>query len=196
MAMAMMVSTRLWLGGVISPHRDKALLQSLTDRVRKMALCRPLLLAVDGLPGYVKAFGRSFRSKVPRFGRQGRSKWHTWTEVAIVQVIKRRLPTGLQIERRIAQGDPKQVARLIAATQNGTGKLNTAYIERLNATFRAHLACLSRRTRHLAQQSATLTTGMFVVGCFYLVQADSVSKRKVRHYWGCERTNNTSQAKL
>ena len=167
MAMAMMVPTRLWLGGVISPHRDKALIQSLTDWVRKMALYRPLLLAVDGLPGYVKAFGRSFRSKIPRLGRQGRSKWHVWTEVAIVQVIKRRLPTGLQIERRVAQGNPEQVAGLIAATQNGSGKINTAYIERLNATFRAHLAWLSRRTRHLAQHSATLTAGMFVTGCFY-----------------------------
>jgi hypothetical protein len=29
-----------------------------------------------------------------------------------------------------------------------------------------------------------------------LVQADSVSKRKVRHHWGCEHTNNTSHAKL
>jgi hypothetical protein len=167
MALAMMVSTRLWLGGVISPKRDRILIQSLTDQVRQMALCRPLLLAVDGLPGYVKAFGRSFRTKLPRCGRQGRSKWHAWSQVAMVQVIKRRLPTGLEIERRIAQGNPDQVTRLIAATQNGSGVINTAYIERLNATFRAHLAWLSRRTRHLAQQSATLTAGMFVTGCFY-----------------------------
>jgi MOSC domain-containing protein YiiM len=30
----------------------------------------------------------------------------------------------------------------------------------------------------------------------FLVQADSVSKRKVRHYWGCEHTNNTSSTEL
>lgn len=167
LAMGIMVSTRLWLGGVISPHRDKALIQALADGVRQMAQCRPLLLAVDGLPGYLKAFGRAFRTKVPRFGRQGRAKWHAWSEVAIVQVIKRRLPTGLEIERRIAQGTLSQVADLIAATQHGSGVINTAYIERLNATFRAHLSWLSRRTRHLAQQSATLTAGMFITGCFY-----------------------------
>lgn len=167
MALAMMVPTRLWLGGVISPRRDTDLLQTLTDRVRQIALCRPLLLAVDGLPGYVKAFRRSFRSKIPRCGRRGRSKWHAWSEVAIVQVIKRRLPAGLAIERRIAQGDPQKVADLIATTQNGSGVINTAFIERLNATFRSHLAWLSRRTRHLAQQSATLAAGMFVTGCFY-----------------------------
>jgi transposase-like protein len=64
MAMAMMVSTRLWLGGVISPHRDKALIQALADKVRAMALCRPVLVAVDGLPSYVKAFQRAFRITV------------------------------------------------------------------------------------------------------------------------------------
>lgn len=167
MALAMMVPTRLWLGGVISPQRDKALLQRLTDKVRQMALCRPLLLAVDGLPGYVKAFGRSFRNKMPRFGRPGRCQWHTWSEVAIVQVIKRRLPDGLEIERRIAQGDPQQVDGLIAATQNGSGVINTAFIERLNATFRSRLSWLSRRTRHLAQQTTTLMAGMYVTGCLY-----------------------------
>lgn len=167
MALAMMVSTRLWLGGVISPRRDKRLLQSLTDKVRQMALCRPLLLAVDGLPGYVKAFGRSFRSKLPRWGQPGRCQWHAWSEVAIVQVIKRRLPSGLEVERRVAQGDPQQVEKLIATTQNGVGVINTAFIERLNATFRSRLSWLGRRTRHLAQQTATLTVGMYVTGCLY-----------------------------
>lgn len=167
MALAIMVPTRLWLGGVISPQRDMALLQRLTDKVRHMALCRPLLLAVDGLPGYVKAFGRSFRSKIPRFGQPGRCQWYAWSEVAIVQVIKRRLPTGLEIERRIAQGNPQQVISLIAVTQNGGGVINTAFIERFNATCRSRLSWLNRRTRHLAQQTATLTAGMYIIGCFY-----------------------------
>ena len=52
----------LWLGGVISARRDKALIQALVDKVRAIALCRPLLVAVDGLPSYVKAFQRAFRS--------------------------------------------------------------------------------------------------------------------------------------
>ena len=48
LAMAMMVPTRLWRGGVISPHRDHSLIQSLADQIRGVALCRPLLLAVEG----------------------------------------------------------------------------------------------------------------------------------------------------
>ena len=45
--------------------------------------------------------------------------------------------------------------------------INTAYIERLNATFRLRLSWLTRRTRTLAKQPETLTAGLFIVGCFY-----------------------------
>jgi hypothetical protein len=45
-AMAVMVSTRLWLGGEISPRRDKALIEALVGRIRAIALCRPILVAV------------------------------------------------------------------------------------------------------------------------------------------------------
>ena len=74
LGLALMVSTRLWLGGEISPHRDKALIEALVARVRAMALCRPVLIAVDGLPSYVGAFYRAFRSKLPRQGQLGRAK--------------------------------------------------------------------------------------------------------------------------
>ena len=167
LAMAIMVSTRLWLGGVISPQRDKVLIQALADRIRALALCRPLLLAVDGLPSYTKAFQRAFRAKVPRFGQKGRSRLYAWPDIAIVQVVKRRLPAGLEIQRRIVQGYPRQVDHLRQATQKAPGVINTAYIERLNATFRLRLVWLTRRTRTLAQQPETLAAGLFVVGCFY-----------------------------
>ena len=49
MTLAIWVPRRLWLGGVISPKRDLDLIQALADKVRSMALCHPLLLAVDGL---------------------------------------------------------------------------------------------------------------------------------------------------
>lgn len=167
MALAMMVSTRLWLGGGVSVARDKALIDQLAGRIRAVALCRPLLLAVDGLPSYVGAFQRAFRSKVPRLGQLGRCQLVAWPEIAIVQVIKRRLVTGLEIERRIVQGCTLQIERLRTLTQGASGVINTAYIERLNATFRQQMACLARRTRHLAQQQQTLVAGMFLVGCCY-----------------------------
>lgn len=48
MAMALMVSTRLWLGGVVGAHRDTGLIRQLADRVRACARPGALLVAVDG----------------------------------------------------------------------------------------------------------------------------------------------------
>ena len=146
MALALMVSTRLWLGGVVSAHRDGDLIAALVHQVRQMARCRPLLLAVDGLNTYVTAFQRAFRSPLPRQGASGRSHLIAWPDIAIVQVVKQRLAGQLVIDRRIVQGAPTMIAHLIQSTQ-GAGGINTAFIERLNATFRQRLSALARRTR-------------------------------------------------
>ena len=161
MALAMAVSTRLWLGGVVSRKRDLDLIQSLVDKVRAIALCRPLLLAADGLASYVTAFRMAFRSKLPHWpGEIGRCKMVSWSDIAIVQVVKQRVEGVLTVNRRIVQGSQEMVERLIKATQNGKGVINTAFIERLNATFRLRLNNLVRRTR-------TLVAGMYITGCFY-----------------------------
>ena len=168
MALAMAVPTRLWLGGVVSPKRDMELIQSMVDKVRAIALCRPLLLAADGLAIYVTAFRLAFRSKVPHWGSEiGRCKMVSWPDIAIVQVVKQRAEGVLTVDRRIVQGNKEMVEHLIKVTQNGQGVINTAFIERLNATVRMHLNSLVRRTRTLAHRSGTLIDGMYIVGCFY-----------------------------
>jgi len=83
-----------------------------------------------------------------------------------VQVVKQRQKGKMTIDRRIVQGCSQMITRLLEITQGG-GVINTAYIERLNATFRQRLAWLARRTRNLAQQAETLLDGMFTVGTFY-----------------------------
>ena len=167
MAMAIMVSTRLWLGGVISANRDATLIQTMANQIAAMALCRPLLLAVDGLWSYITAFRRAFRTKNPLSGPRGQPKYLAWPDIAIVQVIKNRNVPHLEIRREIEQGVEKMIDQLRAKSQNGKGVINTAYIERLNATFRQRLAILGRRSRHLAHHSTTLEAGMMIVGCFY-----------------------------
>ncbi len=167
MALAIMVSTRLWLGGAVSPRRDLELIQSLANKIRNMALCRPLLLAVDGLASYVTAFRTAFRSPFPRRkGEKGRPPLISWPNLAIVQVVKQRVDGKLDISRRIVQGNQTMVQSLIHKTQ-GAGGINTAFIERFNATFRQRLNWLVRRTRTLARKVQTLESGMYVVGCFY-----------------------------
>lgn len=126
MALAIMVRTRLWLGGVVGAKRDKHLIRQLADQVRQWALCRPILIAVDGFSAYVQAFRRALRTPY-KGSRGGRPRLFEWPDVAIVQVVKRR-SRPLSIKRRIALGCAHLVARLLSASQGG-GLINTAYID-------------------------------------------------------------------
>src|SRR5947209_9873867 len=63
MALALMVSTRLWLGGVVHLKREKALADELLKLV--VACCVPfalVLVLVDGWKAYPKAILRAFRT--------------------------------------------------------------------------------------------------------------------------------------
>jgi transposase-like protein len=165
MALAMMVSTRFWLGGAVSPRRDKHLIRALAQQVYAWALCRPMLISVDGLSSYIKVFQGVFRSKLPRWGQRGRCRLRPWDDLAIVQVVKQRQP--FSIDRRIVQGTRHLIEQIISHSQGAPGQINTAYIERLNATFRQRLASLTRRSRSLVCRQETLTWGMYLIGCTY-----------------------------
>ena len=166
MALAMMVSTRLWLAGEVSEQRDMTLIRRLIERVRACALHRPLLFCTDGLCSYVRAIRETFRDPV-RTGAHGRPRLRPWRNVCIAQVVKRYAQRRVvDIERRIVAGTPARVETLRRRAQ-GEGVINTAYIERLNATFRERLASLTRRGRALARHTLTLQHGMYVIGTVY-----------------------------
>jgi hypothetical protein len=168
MAMAVMVSTRLWLGGEISAHRDSALIECLITRVKRCAaaLGGAILFCTDGLVSYPKAIIKVFREP-DRTGQSGRPRFVAWPNLLIAQVVKQYEEYRVVgIARKIYQGTKGAIATVIAQTQ-GYGDINTAFIERLNATFREHLASLVRRGRALARESETLHDGMYLVGCVY-----------------------------
>src|SRR5829696_10054156 len=74
----------------------------------------------------------------------------------------------VEVERLVVHGAEAAVAATLCATQGAaTAVINTAYIERLNATFRARLASLTRRTRAGVHRQQTLEAGMWLVGTAY-----------------------------
>jgi len=165
MAMAIQVETRLWLGGVLSPHRDKHLMRALMERVRHCALGRALLFCADGCEAYIDAIRKAFREPIP--GPAGRPRLRPWDNILIAQVVKQYAQKRVVgVVRRVVQGTQAQIAALLQKTQGG-GLINTAYIERLNATFRSRIAALVRRGRALARQMPTLHDGMYLVGTVY-----------------------------
>ena len=166
MAMAMMVSPRRWLGGVISTRRDHALISRLVALIAACAIVAPLLLVVDGFSSYIDAFRRAFRTREHHGGR-GAPRKVPWADLTIGQVVKEAVGKRVVgVRRRLIQGTTATVGRLMAQTP-GCLVLNTAYIERLNGTFRARLAPLARRTHHLVHRKELLHAGMYLVGALY-----------------------------
>lgn len=101
----------------------------------------------------------------------------------IAQVIKRyakRRVVG--VLRRIVVGAGEAVAARLRATQGGseTAVINTAYIERLQATFRSRLAALVRRSRAPVRMRETLAAGMWLVGTCYNFCWEHESMRRER----------------
>ncbi len=163
LALAMVVTTRLWLGGVVSPRRDGALIARLCALVKACALPAPLVVCVDGFAAYVKQMRRMARSPLPRCGKRGRCRLVEWPGVVIGQVVKQRADGRVVgVTRRLAHGTAVWAARLL-----GGGTIQTAYIERLNGTFRARLAPLARRTRAGGRTVARLERRMWLVGAVY-----------------------------
>lgn len=168
MGMALMVSTYLWLGGEVSQQRDRALIEKLITRVKRCAsaLDGAILFCTDGLASYPTVIKDVFREKEPR-QETGRCCLIEWPHILIAQVIKQYENNRvIGVTRKIYQGTKEAVAQVIQQTQ-GKGDINTAFIERLNGTFRSCLYSLARRTRSLARQTKTLHSGMYLVGCIY-----------------------------
>ncbi len=166
-ATAMTVFSRLFIWGEVSAHRDRKLIERLIGRVRQAAcgVRDAVLFAVDGFAAYPKAILKTFYT-CQHSG--GRPRHVPWPDLHVVQVVKnysgRQLKT---VQRRLVHGSLDRVYDLIAMSQVGLGLINTAFIERLNATFRARMPCLVRRTRSLARTQQRLHVELFWTGVVY-----------------------------
>jgi IS1 family transposase len=184
MGLAMMVSTRLWVAGTVRVSRDKGLADALLQQVRRAAsLLRPVLVLTDGWSAYPGSIRRAFREKVKETPGRGRACLRVWPELHIGTVIKRtEKKRVVEITRTMAHGMLERAEQLLARSRGGK-VLNTAFIERLNGTFRERLASLTRKSRHAASRLQTLHTGMYLIGCTYnfCIVHQELSKEK---HWG------------
>ena len=166
MALALAAPTRLWLGGVISPQRDRALITALVQQVRACARRLDLVVCVDALSSYVTACRRVFRQPLYT-GRRGRPRLVLAAGFQLGQVVKQYVRRRVvSVQQRVVEGTAEAIAAVLAATGTGHG-IHTADIERLNATFRSALAPLVRRGRAGAHKVETLSAGMYLVGGAY-----------------------------
>lgn len=163
--MALSVSSRLWLGAVCQAKRDKHLARQIMICVYNWAKKVPLVIAFDGWSAYPTAAAFIFREPLLT-GKVGGVRKQLWRELHLVQLVKQEAGQWL-MTRWILSGSYATIRYLLDVTQGVGTTINTAYIERLNATFRAHLACFARRTRCPARQLQTVGQRVFLVGCLY-----------------------------
>ena len=152
----------------MSLPRDRSLADRFLRQVR--ACCQPLcalLVCTDGWSAYPGSIRRAFREKVKETAGRGRACLRMWPQLCIAVVIKRtHKKRVVEITRKMVQGTLEQAQALLASSLGGT-VLNTAFIERLNATMRQRLASLTRKCRHAARRLAALESGMWLLGCTY-----------------------------
>ncbi len=167
-ATAMTVFSRLWLWGTIGWQRDEALITPVIEQVRAAAKpAQAMLWAVDGFKAYVSAILKTFRDPLYT-GKPGRPRLLVWDDLHIVQVVKQRVGRRLMsISRRLAYGSLRRAEELMQLTQVECGRINTAYIERLNASLRTWMPGLVRRTRTPAGARERLEAALFWTGCVY-----------------------------
>ena len=170
LASALEVRSRLWLGAVIGGHRDATLIRSLLERIRRSGPPEHILLLVtDGLASYKSQALKVFRKPLHCGKEVGRPRLMLAEGVMMARLIKRRQPKRVvEVLREVLCGaEAKVISRLIATQRSMRAVINTAYIERLQATFRARLVPLVRKTRAGAHKRSTLESGMWLVGGCY-----------------------------
>lgn len=167
-ATAMEVFSRLFLWGEVGKSRDRKLIDRLNVKVR--AACksiRAIVFCVDGFSAYPKSILKAFSDKFYS-GEPGRPPHIPWADIHIAQVVKQRSGKKLKsVSRRVKHGLKQRVDELIALSQTSLGLINTAYIERLNATFRQRLPVFVRRTRNLARTVERVEAELFWCGAVY-----------------------------
>jgi len=118
-----------------------------------------------------------------------------WTDLHIVQVVKHRTGHAVTaVTRRVAYGSLARAQELMGATQVLLGVINTAYVERLNATLRTWMPGLVRRSRTPARDVALLEARMFWTGVVYnlchghasLAGPPAMAAELTDHLWSVE----------
>jgi transposase-like protein len=164
-AMALAVGSRLWLGAVCSVKRDRHLARHIMICVYNWAKQVALVISFDGWAAYPNACRRVFREPILT-GRVGGPRLQAWHGLTLVQIIKSHAGSFSR-SAWVLSGSCSALRYLLNVTQGCHTTLNTAYIERLNATFRAHLAPFARRTRCPLRLLASVDQRVFLVGCLY-----------------------------
>ena len=129
----------------------------------------PLFLS-DQLKHYTTAILTHFGHwvKVPRRSKYGpapKDRWEPLPELNYAQVVKRRVKGRVvEVTQRVVFGSAETIATILSSAGH---KINTAFIERVNLTLRAHIPALGRKVLSFAKTIAGLAQQVSVTRTYY-----------------------------
>ena len=129
----------------------------------------PLFLS-DQLAHYATAILTHFGHwvEVPRRSKYGpapKPRWVPLPELNYAQVVKRRVEGRVvEVTQRVVFGCAETIEAILS---NAGHKINTAFIERVNLTLRAHIPALGRKVSSFAKTVAGLAQQVSVTRAYY-----------------------------
>ena len=101
--------------------------------------------------GLVNVYGVVIQPPYKGIGRKPYPVMVPYSELKYAQVCKKRQKGRVvEVVQRVVFGDPDEVLSLLGADSGGT--INTAYVERMNLTFRNSLARFIRKTMNTSKK--------------------------------------------
>jgi|AMWB02.1.fsa_nt_gi transposase-like protein len=169
-AMSIAPVSRLWLGAEVSHTRGRDFITSMMKRTARC--CKgTVLLVTDGLVTYIKAVKKAFSISEGGKGKTGRPRLISPQTIFLAQVVKSYSSKG---KRYVCHGVHKclccfgSFVQIGMALKNSTGGLlNTACIERFNATLRQSIAGFARKSRYLFHKQEMVESAVYWVGTCY-----------------------------
>ena len=157
-ATAIEVSTRLWLSVELNRTRTNTFIENLLIGVKSCVKpLTKLYFETDGLASYKSQIAKVFRYKVKG---KTRFKYKQWEGLVLVQIIKTYRKKGKRYafkgldKIKMSIGTFKEVTAYIKYFK--ANLVNTAYVERLNATIRGQVAPMVRRSRAIKKDETAL----------------------------------------
>jgi len=129
----------------------------------------PLFLS-DQLPHYTTAILTHFGHWVPvprrsKYGPAPKPRWQPLPELNYAQVVKRRVKGRVvEVTQRVVFGSAEAITAVLSQAGH---TINTAFIERVNLTLRAHIPALGRKVFSFAKTTLGLTQQVNLTRTYY-----------------------------
>ena len=128
--------------------------------------CIPVFVS-DGLRMYFYALTAHFGSWLPPPAGKRAPIWQVDVRLLFAQLIKVKAGYKLKFVRTVVRCGEPGVYRAVLQAMGGSGRVETAFVERLNLTLREQIAPLSRRSWSIADHPESLARHVALGRVYY-----------------------------